>query len=252
MESSHGCCPQGRLASYRPEVAACCVGVVAGSCAGRPARHLGTSGIRPGSGNRRGRDDPGAGADPRPSRTPRRAAGRGGDLPAGERCLALLDLHAVNSASIVVTIVVGVYSAGAYLPLVWSLPKLGLWAASIGIDFVAGRETGLTDLISPGSSWPAPSLLAKKTVRSRTRVPDLACCGVGLRGLEPLTSSLSGKRSNRLSYRPGRTALCLGRLSHRALTSQPRSVLCQGDLDASQQACRQVVHEGAKRCDGGD
>jgi hypothetical protein len=27
--------------------------------------------------------------------------------------------------------------------------------------------------------------------------------GVGLRGLEPLTSSLSGKRSNRLSYRPG-------------------------------------------------
>lgn len=25
---------------------------------------------------------------------------------------------------------------------------------------------------------------------------------VGLRGLEPLTSSLSGKRSNRLSYRP--------------------------------------------------
>src|SRR3954447_16662721 len=26
---------------------------------------------------------------------------------------------------------------------------------------------------------------------------------VGLRGLEPLTSSLSGKRSNRLSYRPG-------------------------------------------------
>src|SRR5664279_4321640 len=27
---------------------------------------------------------------------------------------------------------------------------------------------------------------------------------VGLRGLEPLTSSLSGKRSNRLSYRPVR------------------------------------------------
>jgi hypothetical protein len=26
---------------------------------------------------------------------------------------------------------------------------------------------------------------------------------VGLSGLEPLTSSLSGKRSNRLSYRPG-------------------------------------------------
>ena len=27
---------------------------------------------------------------------------------------------------------------------------------------------------------------------------------MGLRGLEPLTSSLSGKRSNRLSYRPVR------------------------------------------------
>jgi signal transduction histidine kinase len=60
---------------------------------------------------------------------------------------ALLDLHAVNSASIVVTIVIGVYSAGAYLPLVWSLPTLGLWAVSVGIDFVAGRETGPTDLI---------------------------------------------------------------------------------------------------------
>jgi hypothetical protein len=40
---------------------------------------------------------------------------------------------------------------------------------------------------------------------------------VGLRGLEPLTSSLSGKRSNRLSYRP--RARCLrwhrrGRLPH--------------------------------------
>ena len=32
---------------------------------------------------------------------------------------------------------------------------------------------------------------------------------VGLRGLEPLTSSLSGKRSNRLSYRPGRCTLAL-------------------------------------------
>ena len=42
--------------------------------------------------------------------------------------------------------------------------------------------------------------------RSRRRPPSGACqsrtLGVGLRGLEPLTSSLSGKRSNRLSYRP--------------------------------------------------
>ena len=59
---------------------------------------------------------------------------------------ALLDLHAVNSAPIVVTIVVGVYSAGAYLPLVWSLPTLGVWMASVGIDFVAGRESGWADL----------------------------------------------------------------------------------------------------------
>src|SRR4029079_12276198 len=29
---------------------------------------------------------------------------------------------------------------------------------------------------------------------------------VGLTGLEPVTSSLSGKRSNRLSYRPGGTS----------------------------------------------
>src|SRR3954452_5058388 len=28
------------------------------------------------------------------------------------------------------------------------------------------------------------------------------CCWVGLSGLEPLTSVLSGQRSNRLSYRP--------------------------------------------------
>jgi signal transduction histidine kinase len=60
---------------------------------------------------------------------------------------ALLDLHAVNSASILVTIVVGVYSAGAYLPLVWSLPTLGLWMTSLSIDFVVGREGGPDDLI---------------------------------------------------------------------------------------------------------
>jgi len=60
---------------------------------------------------------------------------------------ALLDLHAVNSAAIVVTIVVGIYSAGAYLPLVWSLPTLGLWMISVGIDFAAGRESGWADLI---------------------------------------------------------------------------------------------------------
>ena len=33
---------------------------------------------------------------------------------------------------------------------------------------------------------------------------NLACIWVGLSGLEPLTSALSGQRSNRLSYRPAR------------------------------------------------
>jgi hypothetical protein len=42
---------------------------------------------------------------------------------------------------------------------------------------------------------------------------------VGLRGLEPLTSSLSGKRSNRLSYRPVRH---LQRAIPRNLESQAR------------------------------
>src|SRR3954447_6491698 len=42
--------------------------------------------------------------------------------------------------------------------------------------------------------------------------------GVGLRGLEPLTSSLSGKRSNRLSYRPQR-----GRLSQAQRSSSART-----------------------------
>ena len=44
--------------------------------------------------------------------------------------------------------------------------------------------------------------LAAEKVRRR-EVPVEQELRVGLRGLEPLTSSLSGKRSNRLSYRPG-------------------------------------------------
>jgi hypothetical protein len=42
------------------------------------------------------------------------------------------------------------------------------------------------------------------TRRTLFGVSDLLGYLVGLRGLEPLTSSLSGKRSNRLSYRPDR------------------------------------------------
>jgi hypothetical protein len=39
------------------------------------------------------------------------------------------------------------------------------------------------------------------------QAPDLGWNRVGLGGLEPPTSSLSGKRSNRLSYRPSSVPL---------------------------------------------
>jgi hypothetical protein len=45
---------------------------------------------------------------------------------------------------------------------------------------------------------------------------------VGLSGLEPLTSSLSGKRSNRLSYRPWARSMRRSRLPQRAVTTQTR------------------------------
>jgi hypothetical protein len=64
----------------------------------------------------------------------------------------------------------------------------------------------------------------------REKGPDLRGCGVGLPGLEPGTSSLSGKRSNRLSYRPGRDPISLtglGRLQHRRRTAQAGSVPSQ-------------------------
>lgn len=55
---------------------------------------------------------------------------------------AVLGLHALNSAPTVIAIVVGVYSAGAYLPLPWALTTLGVWVAGLAVDFVAGREEG--------------------------------------------------------------------------------------------------------------
>ena len=58
---------------------------------------------------------------------------------------------------------------------------------------------------SASGSWagsPFPALRAIEALAARDRVPDLAFTLVGLRGLEPRTSSLSGKRSNRLSYSP--------------------------------------------------
>jgi hypothetical protein len=45
---------------------------------------------------------------------------------------------------------------------------------------------------------------------------------VGLRGLEPLTSSLSGKRSNRLSYRPVRHLQRAGSSSRESLARDAR------------------------------
>src|SRR6476469_214968 len=86
---------------------------------------------------------------------------------------------------------------------------------------------------------------------------------VGLTGLEPVTSSLSGKRSNRLSYRPvtgPERGQCLGwstsdrggTLPHRGAAGQNgigRSgrvsalVLREGDLDAPEQGRGHVVEE---------
>ncbi len=66
---------------------------------------------------------------------------------------------------------------------------------------------------------------------------------MGLRGLEPLTSSLSGKRSNRLSYRPleltkspGEGYLMPGSQPKRLYTapSDLLRVLSKGDFDPSE------------------
>src|SRR4249919_3480252 len=92
-------------------------------------------------------------------------------------------------------------------------------------------------------------------VRREVREP------VGLTGLEPVTSSLSGKRSNRLSYRPGvgretRAASREGRRPERNITAAAErppnrgrgsGVLGQGDLDATQERGRHVVEERPQR-----
>ena len=97
---------------------------------------------------------------------------------------------------------------------------------------------------------------------------------MGLRGLEPLTSSLSGKRSNRLSYRPVRH---LQRARNSSRESQARdarryptavvpcktaryvplscgggwgtSVVCQCDLQTADKARADVVQERPQRGD---
>jgi signal transduction histidine kinase len=54
----------------------------------------------------------------------------------------LLDLTDASSASTVVVIVAGAYSAGAYLSLPWGLATLAMWWSSVLLDFISGRETG--------------------------------------------------------------------------------------------------------------
>ena len=53
-----------------------------------------------------------------------------------------LGLPDASSASTVVVVVAGAYSAGAYLPPRRALATLGVWWAAVLVDFVAGRETG--------------------------------------------------------------------------------------------------------------
>src|SRR5215470_17959334 len=89
------------------------------------------------------------------------------------------------------------------------------------------------------------------------RLPDLHLYLVGLRGLEPRTSSLSGKRSNRLSYSP----LVLGRRTgagtlgpgwarrpERLPHGRPRCLfgLLESDLDSATEVGDQVVDHGAE------
>jgi hypothetical protein len=85
---------------------------------------------------------------------------------------------------------------------------------------------------------------------------------VGLRGLEPRTSSLSGKRSNRLSYSPSGAAVPAGhdpaRLDHadgkgyRIGDGDVLFGLLERDLDAAAEVCHQVVDDRAHGGDGGD
>jgi signal transduction histidine kinase len=63
----------------------------------------------------------------------------------------LFDLPDAGSASTVVAVVAGVYSAGAYLSLPMGLLSLVVWWASLLLDFVSGRETGgATDFFFAG------------------------------------------------------------------------------------------------------
>ncbi len=73
--------------------------------------------------------------------------------------------------------------------------------ASIGLAGAPDDAEDREALLSAADACSTPPSAAGGTASSRPsrRVRPV---WVGLRGLEPLTSSLSGKRSNRLSYRP--------------------------------------------------
>ena len=74
---------------------------------------------------------------------------------------------------------------------------------------------------------------------------------VGLRGLEPRTSSLSGKRSNRLSYSPSEAAVPAGHDRARPGHADGKGyrigdggvlfALLEGDLDPAAKMSHQVV-----------
>src|ERR1700694_1062115 len=80
---------------------------------------------------------------------------------------------------------------------------------------------------------------------------------VGLDGLEPSTSSLSGMRSNRLSYRPlsGGTPARRGTPPRKITASgrEPGSVtLPEGNFDPAAEVGDEVVDHGAHRGERGD
>ena len=82
--------------------------------------------------------------------------------------------------------------------------RLGLADPDLGVGF--GYVCSRMRVIGPhGDAAVEPSARRGATLRGvRERTTERPSSGVvvGLSGLEPLTSALSGQRSNRLSYRP--------------------------------------------------
>src|SRR5437667_9066657 len=99
------------------------------------------------------------------------------------------------------------------------------------VGLVARRASGQVGLEHPrtGPSWSAG---------------EDACVGLG--GIEPPTSSLSGMRSNRLSYSPEESrrvpaAAAAGRRLARSTLAGGRVLLDDRDLDATEELGEQVV-----------